>query len=62
MCPGYIIQLTLLFKRASFAFFAMNIPSALKNSLGMKFQHMIQAAGGEYVDIPNLGKGKVVGL
>jgi len=49
----------LLFKRASFAFFALNIPSALKNSLGMKFQHMIQAAGGEYIDMPNLGKGKV---
>ena len=49
----------LLFKRASFAFFAMNIPSALKNSLGMKFQHMIQAAGGEYIDVPNLGKGKI---
>ena len=49
----------LLFKRASFAFFALNIPSALKNSLGMKFQHMIQAAGGEYVDLPNLGKGKL---
>jgi len=49
----------LLFKRASFAFFALNIPSALKNSLGMKFQHMIEAAGGEYVDIPSLGKGKM---
>ena len=49
----------LLFKRASFSFFALNIPSALKNSLGMKFQHMIQAAGGEYIDLPNLGKGKL---
>lgn len=56
----------LLFKRASFSFFAINIPSALKNSLGMKFQEMIEASGGEYVDHislqrGNLWAGKVVG-
>ena len=47
----------LLFKRASFTFFALNIPSALKNSLGMKFQSMIEAAGGEHVDQWSLQKG-----
>ena len=47
----------LLFKRASFSFFALNLPSALKNSLGMKFQEMIEASGGEYVDHTTLQKG-----
>lgn len=47
----------ILFKRASFSFFALNIPSALKNSLGMKFQSMIEASGGEYVDHISLQKG-----
>jgi len=47
----------LLFKRASFTFFALNIPSALKNSLGMKFQSMIEAAGGQHVDQWSLQKG-----
>jgi len=47
----------LLFKRASFSFFALNIPSALKNSLGMKFQEMIEASGGQYVDHTSLQKG-----
>ena len=47
----------LLFKRASFTFFALNIPSAIKNSLGMKFQEMIEASGGRYVDQINLQKG-----
>ncbi len=47
----------LLFKRASFSFFALNIPSALKNSLGMKFQSMIEASGGKYVNHISLQKG-----
>ena len=47
----------LLFKRASFSFFALNIPSALKNSLGMKFQSMIEASGGKYVGHVSLQKG-----
>jgi hypothetical protein len=47
----------LLFKRASFSFFALNIPSALKNSLGMKFQSMIEASGGQFVDHVSLQKG-----
>ena len=47
----------LLFKRSSFAFFALNIPSALKNSMGMKFQEMIEASGGKYTDHISLQKG-----
>ena len=47
----------LLFKRASFSFFALNIPSAIKNSLGMKFQEMIEASGGRFVDHVSLQKG-----
>lgn len=47
----------LLFKRASFTFFAFNIPSALKNSLGMKFQAMLEASAGRYVNHANLQKG-----
>ena len=47
----------LMFKRASFSFFALNIPSAIKNSLGMKFQEMIEASGGRYVDHVSLQKG-----
>ena len=46
-----------LFKRASFSFFALNIPSALKNSLGMKFNSMMFASGGEHIDHLNLQKG-----
>jgi hypothetical protein len=47
----------LLFKRASFSFFAMNIPSALKNSLGMKFQSMLEASGGQFVSHRTLQMG-----
>ena len=47
----------LMFKQASFSFFAFNIPSDLKNSLGMKFQQMIEAAGGQHVDMYSLQKG-----
>jgi hypothetical protein len=46
-----------LFKKASFSFFAMNIPSALKNSLGMKFQAMLEASAGRYVNHANLQRG-----
>ena len=46
-----------LFKRASFSFFALNIPSALKNSLGIKFNAMMYASGGEHIDHLNLQKG-----
>lgn len=49
----------LLFKRASFSFFALNIPSALKNSMGMKFQSMIEASAGKHMTHGSLQKGNV---
>lgn len=48
----------LIFKRASFGFFAFNIPSAIKNSLGAKFQGMVEAAGGKYMDLKSYTKGE----
>jgi hypothetical protein len=47
-----------LFKRASFAFFALNIPSALKNAAGAKFQAMIHAAGGNDLNYTTLIQGE----
>jgi len=47
-----------LFGRASFSFFAFNIPSAMKNALGAKFQAMIHAAGGDDVTMTSLAKGE----
>lgn len=38
-----------LFKRASTTFLAFNIPSALKNSIGQKFQGLVEAAAGKYM-------------
>jgi hypothetical protein len=37
-----------LMKISSFAFFAFNIPSALKNAWGARFQSMIEATAGKY--------------
>lgn len=37
-----------IFRRASSSFLDFNIPSALKNALGMKFQGLIEAVGGKY--------------
>lgn len=45
-----------IFKKASFSFFALNIPSALKNTIGAKFQGMIEAAGGEHIDFTSMTK------
>jgi len=47
-----------LFKNASFQFFALNIPSALKNGFGAKFQTMIQASSGEYLNLLSAAKGE----
>lgn len=49
---------SLIFKRASFGFFAFNIPSALKNTIGAKFQGMIEAAAGKYMDMKSFTKGE----
>lgn len=48
----------LLFKRASLGFFAVNIPSALKNTMGAKFQGMIEAAAGQYMNMQSYTKGE----
>lgn len=48
----------LLFKRASFSFFALNIPSALKNQFGPKFQGLIRSAAGEYMNGKTFAKGE----
>lgn len=51
-----------LFGRASFSFFALNIPSALKNSFGAKFQSMIHAAAGTDITIESLARGEAWSL
>lgn len=47
-----------LFSRASFQFFALNIPSALKNHYSAKFQTMIEAAAGKYLNPVSSAKGE----
>jgi hypothetical protein len=42
---------------SSMAFFALDIPSALKNSLGARFQALIYASGGEHITPSSLTKG-----
>jgi len=42
---------------SSMAFFALDIPSALKNSLGARFQAIIEAAGGQHITQSSLTKG-----
>ena len=46
-----------LFKNASRQFFALNIPSALKNFYSAKFQTVIETAGGRYINPISAGKG-----
>ena len=43
---------------ASMKFFALDIPSGLKNTLGAKFQGIIQAASGEHMTLSNFIKGE----
>jgi hypothetical protein len=47
-----------LFGRSSFAFFALNFPSALKNMFGAKFQALIHSAGGSDLTPASLFKGE----
>ena len=47
-----------LFGRASFSFFAFNIPSALKNALGAKFQALIHSAAGTDLTPASLIRGE----
>lgn len=46
----------MMFRNASFGFFSLNIPSALKNSFGAKFQGLIQAASGEHFNLKSFIK------
>ncbi len=46
---------------ASTGFFAFNIPSAIKNSFGARFQSMIEASGGKYFNWTDYLKGTVWG-
>jgi hypothetical protein len=46
---------------SSMAFFALDIPSALKNSLGARFQSIIHASGGKDISAASLGKGTLWG-
>jgi hypothetical protein len=48
----------LLFGRASFSFFALNIPSALKNMFGAKFQSLIHSAAGTDITFESLARGE----
>jgi hypothetical protein len=48
----------LIFGRASFAFFAMNIPSALKNQIGAKFQAMVESSAGNMINPASLIRGE----
>ncbi len=47
-----------MFKSASFGFFALNIPSALKNMITPKIQGVINAAGGQYLDYSSYAEGE----
>lgn len=40
-----------LFKQASFAYLSLNIPSAIKNTIGMKWQGLIESAAGKYMSM-----------
>lgn len=46
---------------SSMAFFALDIPSALKNSLGARFQSIIHSAGGKDISPLSLSKGTIWG-
>lgn len=48
-----------MFGRASFAFFAFNIPSALKNAMNIKFNSIIEAASGDDMDLISRQKGGI---
>lgn len=44
---------------ASINYFALNLPSGIKNYWGMLWQNNLEALAGEYLDFKSLGKGKV---
>lgn len=54
---GLNAAVQVMFKSASFGFFALNIPSALKNSFSAMVQNMIEAAGGRYLNVNSYHQG-----
>jgi hypothetical protein len=52
----------MLFARASFGYFAFNIPTAIKNALGQKFNAMLHAAGGGDYTYKELALGEAWGM
>jgi hypothetical protein len=48
----------LILKRASMSFFALNIPSAVKNAISAKWQGMIHSIGGVDIDPMSMAKGE----
>ena len=48
-----------LFKRASMGFFALNLPSAVKNSLSAHWQMMLESIGGVHVTPATYAKGVI---
>jgi hypothetical protein len=48
-----------LLSMSSKMFFSFNIPAALKNSFGARFQSMIEASGGEHFNWADYGRGTV---
>lgn len=59
--PGLNKTINNLLGLSSMAFFALDIPSALKNSLGARFQSIIHTAGGKDISALSLGKGTLWG-
>ena len=47
-----------IMSRASFSFFALNMPSALKNRYGAMFQTMIESSGGNNLNPLSLARGR----
>ena len=47
-----------LFKKASFAYLALNIPSALYNQIGAKLQGLIEAAAGKHMNLADFTAGE----
>jgi len=44
---------------ASFAFYALNPVSTIKNKGGMTFQKLIKTAGGKYINFPAMARGEI---
>ena len=49
----------MMLSRSSLAFFALNIPSAVKNALGAKWQGMVYSAGGIDIDPVSMAQGEM---